>query len=113
MISVVWISILPNDTEAVARKSAGIFNDPRVHQFYDPDRQSGKAIANSLGWQGKVAWDTYLFYEAGLEWGKKPPQPACWMHQLKDRWADRDRYRSGEDLANEILMTMNRLIKRL
>jgi len=72
--------MLADDTEAVASKSAGIFNDPRVHQFYDSNKRSGKVIANCLGWNGKVAWDTYLFYEAGLEWGKTPPQPNYWMH---------------------------------
>ncbi len=101
--------MLPDDTEATAKKSAGMFNDPRVCHFYDPDKHAGKVIAASLGWNGKVAWDTYLFYEAGLEWVKTPPQPAYWMHQLKDSWADRDHYHTGHDLVKEIFMAMQRL----
>jgi hypothetical protein len=103
--------MLADDTEAIAIKSAGMFNDPRVHQFYNSDKHAGKVIANCLGWNGKVAWDTYLFYEAGLEWVKTPPQPADWMHQLKDSWADRAHYRTGDDLADELFMTMKRLLE--
>jgi hypothetical protein len=101
--------MLPDDTEASAKNSASMFNDPRVHNFYDSDKHSGKAIANCLGWTGKVAWDIYMFYEAGVEWVKNPPKPACWMHQLTDSWADPEHYHTGADLVNELFMTMKKL----
>jgi len=87
-----------------------MFNDPRVSHFYDSDKHLGKAIAICLGWTGKVAWDIYLFYEAGVEWDKTPPQPSYWMHQLTDSWADREHYHTGDDLVNELFMTMKRLL---
>ena len=60
-IAIVWINKLAADS----REAAGMFNDPRVGQFYDPQQLSGKAVADSLGWQGRTAWDIYLFYAAG------------------------------------------------
>ena len=102
--------MLPDDSEASAKKSASMFNDPRVSHFYDSDKHLGKAIAICLGWTGKVAWDIYLFYEAGVEWDKTPPQPSYWMHQLADSWADREHYHTGDDLVNELFMTMKRLL---
>jgi hypothetical protein len=102
--------MLPDDTEASAKKSASMLNDPRVHHFYDPDKHSSKAIANRLGWTGKVAWDIYLFYEAGVEWANTAPRPAYWMHQLKDSWAHKEHFRTGDDLVNELLNAMTKLL---
>ncbi len=108
-VSIVWINILQGDSEMTARKSAIIFNDPRVLQFYDPHRLSGKAIAESLGWKGRVAWDIYLFYTAGGKWNETPPAPVDWMHQLTDTWADPDRLRTGNDLVRELAASMKTL----
>jgi len=103
--------MLPDDTEASAKKSASMFNDPRVHHFFDSDKHSGKAIANRLGWTGKVAWDIYLFYEAGVEWANTAPQPAYWMHQLKDSWAHKAHFRTGDGLVKELLNAMTKLFE--
>ena len=66
--------MLDDDSGITAEKSAGAFSDYQIRQFYDPDQHCGKAIANSIGWQGKIAWDIYLFYTPGGEWIKTPPQ---------------------------------------
>ena len=84
-----------------------MFKDHRVVQFYDSKQCSGKVIANCLGWTGQVAWDIYLFYEAGVEWSNAAPQPAHWMHQLKDTWADRDRLRTGHALVEGLESAMS------
>ena len=66
---------------------------------------------SSLPFKGiEVAWDIYLFYEAGVEWVKTPPQPAYWMHQLTDSWADREHYHTGDNLVDEHFMAMKRLL---
>jgi hypothetical protein len=94
--------MLPGDSEATAKEKAAIFNDPRVRQFYDPDQLSGKAIAESLGYNGKFAWDIYLFYQSGGEWIEAPPAPACWMHQISESWASRNHFHTGDDLVKEL-----------
>jgi hypothetical protein len=64
-VSIVWVDMLPDDTEAGTGESARIIDDPRVRHFHDPAKRSGRAVAASLGWKDYVAWDIYLFYEAG------------------------------------------------
>jgi hypothetical protein len=81
-----------------------------VRQFYDPNKRSGKAIAKSIGWGGRVAWDIYLFYEEGSEWIEGPPVPTAWIHQLNENWADRAHFRTGADLVEELFKTMKKLL---
>ena len=102
--------MLPGDSEETAQKSAGTLDDPRVLHFYDPNKRSGKAVADTIGWAGKVAWDIYLFYSEGGEWGKEPPLPTDWMHQLSDSRADRERYYTGDDLAKELYKAAKKLL---
>jgi hypothetical protein len=109
-ISIAWIRKLAGDSEQTAQKAAAMFKDHRVAQFYDSHKSSGKAIANRLGWTGQVAWDIYLFYEAGVGWASTPPKPAYWMHQLKDSWAHKANFRTGDALFNELLNAMTKLI---
>jgi hypothetical protein len=104
--------MLPDDTEKSAISSAKEFDDPRVYHFYDPDKRSGKALADSLGYEGNVAWDIYLFFSEEVEWNNGLPVPMDWMHQLKDSWADPNRYYTGDELTKKLLETMNRLIRR-
>lgn len=111
-ISVVWIRVLPGDSESSAKDSARIFSDHRVRQFYDPNQNAGKAIAERVGWRGKVAWDIYLFFPAGREWTNRPPTASVWMHQLRETWADREHFHAGEDLVKALFETMKRLITR-
>ena len=109
-IAIVWINKLAADSRKAAEVSAGTFNDPRVSQFYDPRQRSGRAVADSLGWHGRVAWDIYLFYNAGNKWNETPPAPEYWMHQLTDPWANPDRLRTGEDLVRELEGSMKTLM---
>ena len=108
-IAIVWINKIPSDSRKAAEKASGIFNDHRIRQFYDPNQLSGRAVADSLGWQGRIAWDIYLFYGSGSQWSEKPPAPVDWMHQLKDRWADSERQRLGDDLVRGLAARMKKL----
>jgi len=108
-VSIVWIDMLSDDAREAAGPSARIIDDPRVRHFHDPEKRSGKAIAASLGSEGAVAWDTYLFYASGSEWTDGPPTPIDWMHQLPGSWADPARLRTGDDLPQELHKAMRRL----
>jgi hypothetical protein len=102
--AMVWIGMLPDDTEEAARAmTASMPSHPRVQHFYDPDRRAGQAIARQLGGPGAVAWDIYLFYGKGREWTVEPPLPSRWMHQLADStWADAAHYHKGDDLIGKL-----------
>ena len=102
--------MLQGDMELRAQESARIIDDPRVRHFHDPEKRSGKAIAQSLGGKGKVAWDIYLFYAKGSEWVEDPPRPTDWMHQCSSNgWADPAHFHFGDDLVEELHKTMKRL----
>lgn len=98
-IFVVWIDILPSDDYEAAQRVAGIFDDPRVAQFHDPNRLAGDAFAEGLLDQ-PPAWDMYLLYAATPQqlWVDDPPEPTNWMHQLASASAPARR-RSGHDLV--------------
>ena len=109
-MGIVWINMLSGDSEETAQKSAGIIDDQHVRHFYDPNKWSGEAIAETIRWEEKVAWDIYLFYKPDAEWLDFPPKPAYWMHQLTDDWAKNEHYRTGDDLRNELLASMKKLL---
>ena len=108
-ISIVWIKKLSGDSEQTAKKAAGMFTGHRVFHFYDQDQIVGKEIANSVGWDGHIAWDIYLFYKPYADWNKVPPPPTRWMHQLKDSWAHKAHFRTGDGLVKELLDAMTEI----
>jgi hypothetical protein len=103
--------MLPNDSIKTATNAARPFTDSRVRHFFDPEKQVGKAIANSLNWEGHIAWDIYLFYDRGQEWADQPPPPVKYAHQLTNEWADRDHYRVGNDLTESLMVSMGKIIQ--
>jgi hypothetical protein len=91
--------MLSEDSVRAARKLANELYDSRLRHFYDSERRVGKAIAEVLGAAGQTAWDTYLFYEAGMVWQSEPPRPVGWVHQLTDSmWADPEHRTVGDKL---------------
>jgi hypothetical protein len=107
---IVWIPILDKDNLAAAFPSAKFLNDSRVQHFYDTNKLVGKAIADSVEWQGNIAWDIYLFYISSMRWNDLPPNPKYWMHQLNDDWATKEKYRTGENLKNQLFISMKQLL---
>ena len=100
-----------NDNPSTAGDTASTFNDPRVRHFYDayPKHVAGKVFAEGLiaPAQGP-AWDIYFFYNKGMEWESKPPEPTAWMHQLGGGGrADPDRFHTGDDLINRLHAAMH------
>ena len=108
-MGIVWMNMLPLDGMVAARLAARSMQAPSVHHFHDPSKQTGRAVAQSLGAPGKVAWDIYLFYAQGAAWDQGPPPPTRWAHQLGDSWADPARYRHGSDLMAELCRAMTEL----
>jgi len=108
--SIVWIPILENDSFEAAVPSVRALNDNRIRHYYDLHQIVGKSIADSVGWNGHVAWDIYLFYGPSARWSERPPEPVSWMHQLSADWAGRDKYRTGEDLKKELSAALDKLI---
>lgn len=107
---IVWVNMLPFDNVLTARFMALSIKAPCVRHFHDPDKQVGKIIAQSLGAQGKVAWDVYLFYPKGIKWDDSPPPPTIWAHQLGiNSWADPTYYHRGGDLIEELCRAMEQL----
>lgn len=101
--------MLAADNEGSASQSAHIFPGGQVRQFHDPERHLGKLIAKSLGADNAVAWDTYLFYDKGIEWKERAPVPLDWAHQLDDSWADPDHFAWDENL----ILRLREIITRL
>ena len=109
-VGIVWVNMLPFDNRVTASFMALTMQAPSVRQFHDPGKRAGRVIAQSLGTQGKVAWDIYLFYRPGIEWTDSPPPATSWAHQLRSSsWADPARYHTGDDLIKELTRVMNQL----
>jgi len=101
--------MMGGDTHEAAEKAVEKFKDRRVRQFYDPKKAAGKAFSKSLGHDGEVAWDFYLFYPVQSEWQELPPVPKVYMHQLPDTWADQNRLFEKDMLKAELNSTMRLL----
>lgn len=110
-VFVIWIAMMDNDKYEAARKAACKFSDARVRQFYDPRQLMGRALAASLGHSDEIAWDMYFFYAADAIWGKLPPRPEAYAHQLRNSWADQDRCFEDDRLKAELTKTMKRLFQ--
>ena len=102
--------MLPSDNEAAARESSLIFDDPRVRQFWDPNRRSGTAYSRDTfpnmlrdaaasipddmtmlqGLKDRAKappesvplWDVAFLYNKGATWQDQPPQPDHWTKQV-------------------------------
>ena len=103
-VHVVWLPMLGSDNEAAAKDSSQMYDDSRVHQYYDPDRSAGWAYTHDVfpdmsdemhaalpadhvlrredGPRGNgAAWDIYMLYEPGIEWTDSVPAPTSWVMQ--------------------------------
>ena len=104
--------MLPGDSKEAILPSLKILKDERIEHFYDPKQRSGKEIAMSVGWEGRVAWDIYLFYPQNIKWPDIPPRPVSWMHQISDEWAKNEHYHTGDQLARELDLALKKLIEK-
>jgi len=84
-VHVVWVGVLADDSHTAASERAAGFSIEAEH-YWDGDLVLSARFHEVLSlasWDRKVAWDLYLLYDATATFGRKPPPPAMWMHQLQ------------------------------
>ena len=87
--SIVWIDVSPLDSPTEVERVSHLIELPNARQFHDPTGWTGRQVAASLGHPGQLAWDAFLLYRPGLDWGASPPAPTDWAHQLDySKWLD-------------------------
>jgi len=101
---IVWIDMLEKDSDQAAARAARLLDrEARGAHFHDPQRAVGASVASALGGRGEVAWDVYLFFPPGRQWGGAPPEPDEWYHQLGgSAWAGKSHHRIGRGLAGAL-----------
>lgn len=83
--AIVWTPMLPADNVESALQRELMFLDPRVRQYWDPDRIFGQLLSRTLKLTISIAWDVYLLYPPDHPWNEElPPVPEFWMHQQNE-----------------------------
>ena len=83
--AIIWTPMLATDNFEAANQREITFSDPRVKQFWDPDRILGRLLSRILSLKAPIAWDVYLLYSSDHAWDTElPPMPDFWMHQLDE-----------------------------
>jgi len=72
--------MLPGDDRAAADAASSAFGAP---QFWDGDHALCTEVARSLGIDGWIAWDVYLWYPPGARWDDHLPAPSVGLAQAK------------------------------
>lgn len=108
-VTIVWLPMLDGDDAARARRAARMFDDPRVRQFYDPQRVTSLTFAREVfptcllellqtvpkndpiydplrehatDPTPQPLWDAVLFFRPGAQWEARAPTPARWTKQF-------------------------------
>lgn len=83
--AIIWTPMLVTDSLDAANQCQTRFSDPRVKQFWNPDRIFGQLLSQTLNLRASTAWDVYLVYSPDHSWDTElPPVPKFWMHQLDE-----------------------------
>jgi hypothetical protein len=80
---ILWVRMLKEDDYKAARKRSEAFQDSRVMQMWDFDRNAAGMFGRALKLDVE-AWDVYLLYSPRIRWEnqERAPEPVFWMHQL-------------------------------
>ena len=88
---VLWLGMLPGDASEAAEESAKRFAaDPPALHYWE---EEGWPVSTRLREVLRIgpydptrsAWDVYLLYGPGVEWGKgDPPAPDAWAYNTRD-----------------------------
>jgi hypothetical protein len=108
-----WIDMLEDDSAAAAAQASSRFAAfPSAYHFHDPEREIGRAVAQSIGGVGKIAWDFYLLYARTAQWNQAPPAPVAWFHQLQEEsWAGPDHFRWDQALEPAIRQALEDILR--
>ncbi len=106
---IVWLPMLPGDSIEAAATQSQAFQDRRVVQGWDDERQIGDLFAETLKLT-RTAWDVYLLYPPNDTWTEeRPPPPSFWMHQLPSEWgADQELRLDAGRLSDEVFNLLER-----
>jgi hypothetical protein len=70
----IWLPMLSGDSRSAW--DSNVLDDPRVSEFWDGDRVTGKWFADqqigTLGDPGSVVWDAYYAFPRGSTWTRQP-----------------------------------------
>jgi hypothetical protein len=70
----IWLPMLAGDSRSAWDRN--VLNDPRVKQFWDGDRISGRWFADrqigGLGGPGSIVWDAYYAFASDSTWAAAP-----------------------------------------
>ena len=69
-VYVVWFDMLPADSRNFVDRR--VLNDPRVRNYYDPNRVVGSWFAQHVDGGGGISWDAYYLYGADASWTSTP-----------------------------------------
>ena len=67
---VAWLPMMAADDREAAARAGGVFEGAGVTQLWDGEQLLATEVSRSFGIEGRAAWDTYLFYAPGAEWGE-------------------------------------------
>lgn len=74
-IYVIWLPMLGGDTRSEVDE--GLLADPRVRQFWDGERVTGRWFAEAnlgdLGYAG-IVWDAYFLFGPDAFWDQRPSE---------------------------------------
>jgi hypothetical protein len=66
----VWFDMLSGDSRILVDRR--VLNDPRVTNYYDPDRLVGSFFAQHVDSGGGIDWDAYFLYGPDASWTDAP-----------------------------------------
>ena len=66
----VWFDMLSGDSRDLVDRR--VLNDPRVTNFYDPNKLVGSFFAEHSDQGGGIVWDAYFLYGPDASWSSEP-----------------------------------------
>lgn len=88
---------ISGDNKQEALQDARDLQNTNVYSYWDPRKFVGTQYSEQFEWKDTLAWDVYLFFDAGKRWTKPgtPPTPDFWFHQRSDVSSHSDRKITG------------------
>lgn len=69
-VYVVWFDMLAGDARQLV--DTRVLNDPRVTNFYDPNKAVGSWFSEHLDGEKGIVWDAYFLYGSDAGWAAEP-----------------------------------------
>jgi hypothetical protein len=69
-VYVVWFNMLAGDSRDLVDRR--VLNDPRVTNFYDPNKLVGSWFAKHSDQGDGIVWDAYFLYGPDASWQAEP-----------------------------------------